>query len=110
MGFDNRQDCVKCQRRIDGVDLKVKRIVTNDEGKWEMFCTQCIAGNTVGVPDVWYGYGSGEHTEENICDPKSGQPIPFSSKASKLAAMRQAGVHEVGDRVHGTLSNFTNKH
>lgn len=54
-----------------------------------------------GTPDVWYGYGSGIHTEENIADPKTGEPIPFWDKRSKLAAMRKAGVKEAGDRVHG---------
>lgn len=54
-----------------------------------------------GIPDVWYGYGSGVHTEENIADPKTGEPIPFWDKASKRDAMRRAGVREAGDRVHG---------
>ena len=53
------------------------------------------------IPDVYYGYGSGEHTEENIADPKTGEPIPFRDKASKREAMRRAGVIEAGDRVHG---------
>lgn len=107
MGFDSRKDCMKCQRYIDGEDVKVKHIVTNDEGKWEMFCTDCIKGNSVGVPDVYYGYGSGTHIEENICDPQSGQPIPFSSRFGKLEAMRRAGVCEAGDRIHGARSNIS---
>lgn len=57
-------------------------------------------------PDVWYGYGSGVHSEENIAYPKGhpneGQPIPFHDKRSKAAAMKIAGVREAGDRVHGS--------
>jgi len=56
---------------------------------------------------VWYGYGSGTHTDENICDPASGQPIPFSSRQGKWEAMQKAGVREVGDKVHGSRSTFT---
>jgi hypothetical protein len=59
-----------------------------------------------GTPDVWYGYGSGTHSEENIAYPKghekAGEPIPFWDKASKRDAMRLAGVKEAGDRIHGS--------
>lgn len=57
------------------------------------------------MPDVYYGYGSGEHTEENIAypngHPKAGEPIPFSSKRGKAEAMKMAGIREAGDRKHG---------
>ena len=65
-----------------------------------VLCRNCRTGG-VGVPDVWYGYGSGIHSEENIADPQTGEPIPFWDKTSKRAAMRRAGVREAGDRVHG---------
>jgi len=58
------------------------------------------------LPDVWYGYGSGEHSEENIAYPrgheKEGQPIPFSSKRGKAEAMKLAGIKEAGDKIHGS--------
>lgn len=106
--FDKYKDCFRCHRFIDEDTVKLKRIVTNDGGKWEKYCNDCITGNPV-VRDVWYGYGSGTHTEENICDPQTGQPIPFSSRAEKYAAMQRAGVVEVGDRVHGARTTFTGK-
>ena len=53
------------------------------------------------TPDVYYGYGSGTHSEENIADPKTGEPIPFWDKSSKRDAMRRAGVREAGDKIHG---------
>lgn len=65
-----------------------------------VLCRDCHKGRGA-VPDVYYGYGSGTHTEENIADPKTGEPIPFWDKASKRDAMRRAGVIEAGDRVHG---------
>lgn len=73
------------------------------------YCMDCNKGKQVGVPDVWYGYGSGVQTDENICNPETGQPIPFYDKTSKAAAMKQAGVVEAGDRFHGGRSTFTGK-
>lgn len=69
-------------------------------------CDRCSPAKLGGyVPDVWYGYGSGEQTEENICYPKGhekeGQRIPFSSKKGKAEAMKIAGIREAGDRKHG---------
>lgn len=72
-------------------------------------CDKCggwsCSGKTF-LPDVWYGYGSGEHREENIAYPKGhpneGQPIPFHDKRSKKEAMRIAGVREAGDKDHGS--------
>ena len=62
-----------------------------------VFCTNCHKGKSPVVHDVWYGYGSGTHTEENIADPTTGQPIPFSSRQGKWEAMQKAGVREAGD-------------
>lgn len=99
-------NCNSCNRYIDDVEVKLRKIITNDAGKFEKFCKDCVTGTT-GVKDVYYGYGSGTHTEDNICDPSNGQPIPFSSKRGKWEAMQKAGVAEVGDRVHGARSTFT---
>ncbi len=69
-----------------------------------VLCRNCRSGNG-GSPDVFYGYGSGTHSEENIAypqgHPQAGEPIPFNDKRSKAAAMKIAGVIEAGDRVHG---------
>lgn len=74
-----------------------------------VLCRACRKGGFSAIPDVYYGYGSGTHTEENIADPVTGEPIPFSDKRSKLAAMRRAGVREAGDRVHGSRPDETKK-
>ncbi len=74
-------------------------------GVTSRYCNNCVTGVTPVKPDVWYGYGSGTHTEENIAypngTPNAGKPIPFSSAREKAAAMKLAGVHEAGDRVKG---------
>jgi hypothetical protein len=99
-------DCKGCHRKIDEIDVKLRRIVTDDNGKFDKFCTDCVQG-TAAIKDVYYGYGSGTHVEENICDPETGTPIPFSSRQGKWEAMQKAGVRECGDRVHGARTNFT---
>lgn len=76
------------------------------EGVFNDRCDRCGDSNRGSIsPDVWYGYGSGTHTEENIAypngHPQAGQPIPFWDKSSKKRAMEQAGVREAGDRKHG---------
>lgn len=74
---------------------------TNDIlGECAVFCRRCCKP-AAGIADVYYGYGSGEHTEENIADPVTGQPIPFRDRASKRDAMRRAGIREAGDKIHG---------
>ncbi len=99
-------DCASCKRFIDEDVVKLRRIVTNDNGKFDKFCTDCVTGTGPKIKDVWYGYGSGTHTEENICDPETGQPIPFSSRQGKWEAMQKAKVVEAGDRVHGARTTF----
>lgn len=114
---DNRseyfcQQCVKsgetviktkvCGHCNEPLNEKTKLTVVK---KPEVEVTPVQIVKSSGVPDVWYGYGSGVHTEENIAyphgHPKAGEPIPFHDKRSKKAAMDLAGVREAGDRVHG---------
>lgn len=78
----------------------LKKIVIDAKQQYFRFCKTCVSGNPV-IHDVYIGKGSGVQYEENIADPKTGDPIPFYDKPSKLAAMKQAGVREAGDRIHG---------
>lgn len=116
--FDRLKDCICCHREIDEETVFLKKITIGgdtyrqhdpkylDTLKYERLCTDCHKGPSKGIKDVYYGYGSGTHTEENICDPKTGQPIPFSSKQGKWEAMQKAGVREAGDPIHGARTTF----
>lgn len=78
-------------------------------------CDKCSPAKLGGyLVDVWYGYGSGEHSEDNIAypkgHPKEGQPIPFNSRQGKAEAMKIAGVREAGDKVHGMRHDETALH
>lgn len=89
--------CGQCGLERQDDDFLMAKVMT--EGLLK-FCRMCVS-NKASIPDVWYGYGSGVHSEENIADPKTGQPIPFWDKKSKAEAMKKAGVRESGDKVHG---------
>lgn len=82
-------------------------------GENVVLCRDCHKGTGPGVKDVWYGYGSGTHTEQNIAYPKGhpqqGQPIPFSSRKGKWEAMKIAGIKEAGDRNHGGRPDETRR-
>ncbi len=95
-------NCTACGADFDKVSLR--RVIAHNN-EISRFCNNCVTGVTPVKPDVYYGYGSGTHTEENIAypngHPQAGKPIPFSSPREKAAAMKIAGVREVGDRVKG---------
>lgn len=93
----------------DGCGSKVSSVL---HGWWnkeketiEYCCDVCSKISHSAEPDVYYGYGGGIQTEENIAYPNghplAGQPIPFSSKREKAEAMRIAGVREAGDKIKG---------
>jgi hypothetical protein len=100
--------CYSCGK-MDGDGVRFRKGINTPDNVSYWLCDCCHNGTSASKPDVWYGYGSGTHTEENICDPKTGNPIPFSSPRGKLEAMRKAGVVEAGDKFHGARSTFTNK-
>ena len=91
--------CSHCEKEVsETIKLRVEK-------KPVQAVTPVHITKGTGTADVWYGYGSGTHVEENIAYPngheKAGQPIPFSSRQEKAAAMKIAGVREAGDRVKG---------
>lgn len=96
------EHCSGCNKSFEEVSL-VKCVISGNG--FYKYCNKCSQPSGASIPDVWYGYGSGEHSEENIAYPKGhprqGQPIPFFDKRSKKAAMEQAGIREAGDRKHG---------
>lgn len=71
----------------------------DEHGHLSALCGSCRKGAAKGSPDVYFNPKDGAvQREENIADPKTGEPIPFFDKRSKAEAMRRAGVREAGDR------------
>lgn len=52
MEFNNKTHCSNCKRFIDDVDVRWKKIVTDDAGKWEVYCTDCASGKKVQEPNT----------------------------------------------------------
>lgn len=65
---------------------------------WE-FCDMCGDIGTVGVADVFWD-GTPEHGLPD--DPRTGQPMVFGSKAEKARYLREHGLVEAGDKMHGS--------
>ena len=61
-------------------------------------CNNCGLSDGGGVPDVfWNG-----KPEENLADdPNTGNPRIFASKGEKAAYLKEKGLMEAGDKVHG---------
>ena len=66
-------------------------------------CDQCTAIRPTGVPDIYLGSRGGLQTDENLCDRKTGEPIPFSTKREKKAIMDKLKLvqHPSAERTHG---------
>lgn len=69
------------------------------------WCNECsdIGSGGVGIPDVYIGSKGGLQTDMNLHDPKTGRPIPFSTKREKAAIMKQLGLKQANnaERHHG---------
>lgn len=64
-------------------------------GVWE--CNECGGASQAHYADVfWNG-----KPVENLCDPVSGKPLEFISRGHKAKYMKERGITEAGDRVHG---------
>lgn len=69
----------------------------NEDGSCVEWCDSCSKGSFASVPDVfWDG-----RPEENLADGPDGKPRVFLSKGQKAAYLKERGISEVGDKVHG---------
>lgn len=67
-------------------------------------CDKCGMAGSSHVYDV---YWDGK-PEENLADGPDGKPITFLSKGQKAAYLRERGLREAGDRVHGAPFSSAN--
>lgn len=91
----------------DGCNNPNARIINaghdSDGNKW-VGCEVCINARPPHLPDVYFNPKEGHtQTSEHICYKNTGIPIPFWSKTSKAAAMKQAGVRQAdsAEKQHG---------
>lgn len=78
------------------------RVVYAKEGRYSG-CNVCQGIRATAVPDVYLGPSGGIQTDPNLCDPKTGKEIPFSTKGEKKAIMERLGVRQApsAERQHG---------
>lgn len=95
----SKQPCRKC-----GSILYHKMRVYYPSNKEAVHtCSDCeFMPMTPCYDDVFLG-GPGMKTDPNVCDPKTGRPIPFQTKQDKAIAMKIAGVRQspLAERNHG---------
>lgn len=73
--------------------------LTNEAGDREPYeyCDKCGGATVIHFDDVfWDG-----RPEENLADGPDGKPITFVSKGQKARYLKERGITESGDRVHG---------
>lgn len=67
-------------------------------------CDVCGNLPPVWLPDVYLGGPGGTpRTDPNLCDPKTGREISFSTKREKAAVMKYLGLQQArsAERQHG---------
>lgn len=91
---------MKCNNCGSTVAARVKMGIDKTTGKlWEV-CDICGKIPPVWLPDVFLGSKGGVQTDENLCNPKTGQPIPFQTKREKAAIMRMLNVRQADSAEH----------
>lgn len=87
--------CAGCHIEKDFQDCRFWRWPT--KGEMERVCKEC-RHTKASVPDV---YWDGKPEENLADDPRTGKPRIFLSKSEKAAYLRERGIMEAGDKVHG---------
>jgi hypothetical protein len=89
--------CNSCERERD-FDSEYSTLIVCIDGKTvKRYCRECRRP-TSGTPDVYFD-GKPEENLKN--DPATGKPPVFLSKGAKAAYLKERGMREAGDRVHG---------
>jgi len=91
---------MKCNGCKSEVAARVRMGIDKETGKlWEV-CDICSKIPPVWMPDVYLGSGGGIQTDEHLCNPTTGQPIPFQTKREKAAIMRMLNVRQADQAEH----------
>jgi hypothetical protein len=72
-------------------------------------CDICGGLPSFWIPDVYLGGpGGSARTDENLCNPKTGEPIPFSTKREKAAVMNMLKLRQSdsAERQHGSRIEY----
>ena len=89
--------CDGCEKEKDFYKEFVFMTTTKEgTGKNLRFCRNCRTVR-VSFPDIYFD----GKPEENLADDENGKPRVFASKGQKASYLKERGIMEAGDRVHG---------
>jgi len=95
---------MKCNGCKSDVAARVRMGIDKETGKlWEV-CDICSKIPPVWLPDVFLGGPGGTvRTDEQLCNPDTGVPIPFSTRREKAAVMNMLNLRQAdcAERQHG---------
>lgn len=97
-----------CNGCNSDVAARVRIGVDSKTGQtWEI-CDICSRIPPVWNPDVYLEPGGGVRTDENLCNTKTGEPIPYSTKREKAAIMNMLGVRQAdsAEKQHGSRNEM----
>lgn len=78
----------------------------NEKGDYVEWCSECSVSSLPLDPDVFW---DGEPEINLADDPNTGKPRVFSSKIEKARYLKERGIVEGGDKVHGAFPRVTNR-
>lgn len=92
-----------CNTCGSDVAARVRMGIDKETGKlWEV-CDLCANVPHFWNPDVYLGSKGGVQTDDCLCNPTTGQPIPFQTKREKAAIMNMLNIRQAdsAERQHG---------
>lgn len=89
-----------CNNCNTNLAARVRIVIdANTKEKYEM-CDICSNTPPVWLPDVFLEKGGGERSNEHLCNPQTGEPIPYSTKREKAAIMNMLKVRQADSAEH----------
>ncbi len=90
-----------CNTCSTDVAARVRGWIDTVSGKYLEMCDICSKIPAVWLPDVYLGGPGGSvQTDEMLCNPKTGVPIPYSTKREKAAIMNMLKVRQADSAEH----------
>lgn len=90
-----------CNTCNTDVAARVLGRIDTKTGKYFESCDVCAKVAAFWMPDVFLGGPGGSvRTDEHLCSPTTGEPIPFTTKREKAAIMKMLNVRQADGAEH----------
>lgn len=91
---------MKCNNCGTDLATRVRVVIDKKTNKAIESCDVCDKIPHVWMPDVYLGSKGGIQTDECLCNPTTGVPIPFQTKREKAAIMRMLNIKQADQAEH----------